>query len=514
MIEHRWTIHERITWVYLAIVMVVTILLATPAIAAKEIRITDREISMAVEGELIDDPAVSGYVIDASTDDGIVSLTGEVDNLLARQRAARIARTVKGVRSVVNQIEVKKSDLPDGEVEADVEMRLLSDPATQGWQIEAEVDTGIVTLTGEVGSMQEKFLAEKVVKGVRGVCGVTNEIIVDIDEVRPEHEVRSEIERLLHWDVLIDDAKIDVAVEDSTVTLSGSVGSAAEKARAVTKAYVAGVARVKSENLDVEKWARDPMFRKEKYAEKPDSEIQKAVREALEINPRVNGETIEVSCADGVVTLDGTVSNLKSKRSAARTARHTVGVWRVKNRIEVRPSSPTDREIITRIKEAYRTDPYVNLENIRVQVRGGVVTLSGYVDTYFQKAQADDLASRVYGVVRIKNSLRVNSDFDIMTDDPFVDTDWQLDDFDWYGFPNEYSSTRSDWVIKEQIIEEIQWSPYLDIDSITVQVDNGAATLTGVVDTWQDRERASDEAYDGGAVTVDNNIRVRFGPEE
>ncbi len=514
MNKHVSTNGVRQVSVCFAIVVAIAMLLVGQAVEAKDVKLTDREISMAVTSELIDDPAVFGYVIDAATYDGIVSLTGKVDNLLARDRASRIVRTVKGVRSVVNQIEVKKSDLPDGEVEANVEMRLLSDPATKNWEIDTEVDTGIVTLSGEVGSMQEKFLAEKVTKGVRGVCGVVNEINVDFDEVRPEHEIRSEIEGLLRWDILVDGAMIDVAIKDSVVTLSGSVGSAAEKARAVTRAYVAGVARVISEELDVEKWARDPMFRNEKYTDKPDAEIVNAVREALQIDPRVDVETIEISCTDGVVTLDGTVSNLKSKRAAARTARHTVGVWRVKNRIEVRPSSPTDREIITRIKEAYRSDPYINPENIRVQVRGGVVTLSGYVDTYFQKAQADDLASRVYGVVRIKNSLRVNSDFDIMTDDPFVDTDWQLDDFDWYEFPNKYSSTKSDWVIKEQIIEEIQWSPYLEIDSITVRVDDGAATLTGVVDTWKDRDRANDEAYDGGAVTVDNNLRTRFGPEE
>ena len=88
--------------------LVPTILLLTVALAfsdspaahaASSDSITDREIVLAVESQLAFDDRVSSHMIDVLADDGVVTLEGSVDNLLAKKRAAELAGSVKGVRS-------------------------------------------------------------------------------------------------------------------------------------------------------------------------------------------------------------------------------------------------------------------------------------------------------------------------------------------------------------------------------------------------------------------------------
>ena len=73
-------------------------------VAAREIK--DIDITLAIERQLQKDEGVPAHLIDVRTKDGIVTLSGPVENLLARERAPEIAATIKGVRSVINFIDV------------------------------------------------------------------------------------------------------------------------------------------------------------------------------------------------------------------------------------------------------------------------------------------------------------------------------------------------------------------------------------------------------------------------
>ncbi len=114
-----------------------------------------------------------------------------------------------------------------------------------------------------------------------------NNIDVDFETTRQDVEIKTEIEETLEWDVLVDDALIDVKAKDGDVTLSGVVGSAAEKREARLDAWVAGVKSVDASDLEVERWARDKDLRKNKYVTKSDEEIEDAVEDALLYDPRV-----------------------------------------------------------------------------------------------------------------------------------------------------------------------------------------------------------------------------------
>jgi osmotically-inducible protein OsmY len=500
---------ERSILVIALIAVILLVLTTTPGHAAKH-QLTDMSIMDAVEDELFMDIAVPAYRIDVIAIDGIVTLSGSVDNILAKERAVRISRIVKGVRAVVNKIEVAPSILrTDGKIREDVVDSLLADPATDSYEIRVKVEDNIVTLSGTVDSWQEKNLCETVAKGVRGVKGVNNEILISRPKNRLDSEIKAELEKALEWDALVDHVLIDAEVKDGKVMLSGIVGSAAEKNRAYWDAYVAGVKSVDTSGLQVERWARDRDLRENKYVKKSEKEIEDAIQDALLYDPRISSFKITPEVADDGITviLRGTVDNLKAKRAAAQDARNTVGVRQVKNRIKVRPALLlSDEKVEERVRSALRRDPSVESYEITVVVIKGVAKLYGTVDSYFEKAQADDVASRVSGVILVDNNLVVHDDYDRYIYDPYVDDNY-LHDYDWYHYRPRFPA-KSDWQIKADIEDELFWSPFVDADDVTVTVNHGEATLTGSVNSWSEFNAAANNAYEGGAIYVNNDLLV------
>jgi len=485
------------------------------ASAATNGNFDDDDIADALELELLLDDKLSFNNIDVRVIDGIATLEGEARHLLAKERAARIAEMVKGVRSVVNLVKVRPlTPVTAAQLQNDVESALYSDPATESYEIEVAADSGgNVTLAGEVESWQEKNLAAKVAKSVRGVTGVDNDITVDYEEDRPDIEIKEDVESRLAWSTLIDDGLIDVAVENGEVKLSGTVGSATEKRRARYAAWgITGVTAVDESGLEVERWARDKDLRKDKYVMKSDEEIRKAVMDALLWDPRVYSFKIEPDVRNGKVTLRGTVDNLKAKRAAERVARHTVGVNRVVNFIKIRSKEwPSDDEIRSSILDQLALDPVVESFEINVAVNNRIVTLRGGVDTMAEKLQAEDVASGVKGVVHVQNFLTTTGGGLLETDD-YLDYDPYDWDYTWSYYPHYEpaipSEVATDAGIKEDIEDQLFWSPFVDSDDVNVSVEDGVATLTGQVETRKERVAAHENALEGGARKVNNLLTI------
>jgi osmotically-inducible protein OsmY len=492
------------------ILVMILALVAMPALAAKP-QVTDMSVTDAVEDELAWDSAVPALLIDVVTTDGIVTLSGSVDNILAKERAERIAKTVKGVRAVVNEIHVNPPiQRTDRQIREDVEQALLVDPATDSYEVNVQVNENVVTLSGKVESWQEKDLCEIVAKGVKGVEGVDNKLLITWPEKRSDPEIEAEVKETLKWDAKVDSGLIDVKVKDGKVILSGTVGSAAEKNFADRDAYVQGVTSVDASDLKVARWSRDEDLKEGKYARKSAEEIEKAVTDAMRYDPRVfSFEVIPEVASDGTtLILRGTVDNLKAKRAASQDARDTLGVKRVDNRIDVRPTILiSDQKIEDKVKSAILRDPYLESYAISVDVKNGLVKLHGTVDTYFEKAEADDVASRVEGVIMIDNNLGVQQEYQPYICDPYVD-DSSIYDNDWYYYRPSLVS-KSDRQIKADIKKELFWSPYVDADDVKVEVEKGVATLTGTVGSWSESNAAVNNAYEGGAVYVDNELNVK-----
>jgi osmotically-inducible protein OsmY len=225
------------------------------------------------------------------------------------------------------------------------------------------------SVSGTVDSLQEKELCVTVAKGVRGVTAVNDKIKVECSEKRPDSEIKADVEKALQWDAYVDHVMIQTEVTDGIVHLSGIAGSAAEKRLARMDAYVNGVRAVDDTDLKVEKWARDDDLRDKKYVRKSEDAIRLAVSDALLFDPRVSSFKIDVAVAGSVVTLRGTVDNLKAKLAAAQDARNTVGVRRVKNHIKVKPAMQLSAPAIQKkIEDAFLRDPYVSSYEIEVQL--------------------------------------------------------------------------------------------------------------------------------------------------
>jgi osmotically-inducible protein OsmY len=490
LVHHRSAQSRK--WISTAIA-IVSIMAIFPAWAADIKDIRDIDITLAVDRQLHNDESVPAHLIDVQTKDGIVTLRGPVENLLARERAAEVAATVKGVRSIVNLVEVLSVIRTDEEIRNDVQLALLDDPATDVFDIKVNVRKGTVILTGVVESWQEEQLCVLVAKGVIGVKAVESNINVSQKSKRPDDEIRAEIQQSLAYDAWIDDALIDVNVLRGHVVLSGAVGSLAEKKRAYRDCWVAGVKAVDDKDVIVDWTRRDQMRRASDWSQKSDAEVKDAVKDAFGYDPRISRFDIGVAVDNGTVTLTGKVDNLEAKKVTEQNARNTRGVWLVKNQIKVRPgigphSMPrpdVDAELARQVRIALLRNPNLYQHEISVTVLNRGVRLSGTVYTDFEKSLAEDVVSRVKGVTIVLNNLTVKRSW----------------------------TPKEDWVIQQDITDELWWSPFVDENNVTVTVTDGVATLVGVVDTLRERRAATENAFEGGAKHVRNYLKVRQGPQ-
>jgi osmotically-inducible protein OsmY len=372
-------------------------------------RIADDEILDAVDRKLFSAKGVPGSVIDVSVDDGIVTLSGEVGDLLAKERATRVATMLKGVRGVVDRLQVQPNGVDDATLRKGVESALVADPATDSWEIAVTAEDGTVTLSGAVQSHAERELARTVAKGVHGVRAVEDELTVAYEADRPSAEILHDVQQRLRWDARIDDDLIDVQVRDGTVSLNGTVGSADERRQAIADAWVAGVAFVDAEDLVVQWWAKDEA-RAAARRDVTDDEIRQAVADAMPYDPRVISFRPQVAVVDGVVTLSGSVDSVKARRAAAEDARNTVGVRRVINHLKVSlVGEPTAAVVEVNARSALMRDAVVHADEVDVTVQeDGTARLEGEVASWFAREQAEDIVARVQGVTGIENLIDVS----------------------------------------------------------------------------------------------------------
>jgi len=457
-------------------------LVAVGTAGAQE-ELKDRDITLAVETQLTLEEAVPAHRIDVETDAGVVTLSGEVDSYLAKLAAEDEAEEVRGVVGVVNMLEVDVPERTDARIRSDVVTALAADPATEAFEISVAVDDGEVTLSGEVDSWAEKTLAADVARDISGVVDVANELTYEVTLDQADPEIREAIEQRLRSDASLDSGLIGVTVNDGVVTLTGSVASAAEKTEASTEAWmVAGVEEVNN-NLEVQWWL-DADETSDWGPEWTDGNAAAALRSALAINPRVESFNVNVTVDDGVATLTGQVDNLEAKDAASEEALDTLGIWRVKNHLRVRPSDTrTDSAIAQDVREMLDTALYVDDEGITVTVAGGLVYLGGEVESEFAKERAESVASGVAGVIAVDNNLQVE----------------------------RFEQAKADAAIEEDIRDELFWSPFVDSDDVAVQVSNGVATLRGDVEDWSEYQSAEENAYEGGAVSVTNLLEIEYG---
>lgn len=142
----------------------------------------DYRIEMAAKRSYVFKTYLKDDTIDVKSKDGIVSLTGTVDEKTDRILAEEIVANLPGVREVENRLEVKK-EIPrkysfDGWIGMKIKTALLFRWNVSAFKTQVEVEDGVVTLRGKADSAAQKDLTTQYARDVNGVKGVINEMTV------------------------------------------------------------------------------------------------------------------------------------------------------------------------------------------------------------------------------------------------------------------------------------------------------------------------------------------------
>lgn len=210
---------------------------------------TNEMLQQDVQDAIKWEPLLNAAEIGVTAKDGVVTLFGTVDSYAKKLEAEDAAKNVKGVKAVVEDIEIKfastwkKTDL---EIANEVINALQLDWAVPKGKVTVKIEDGWVTLEGDLPWNYQKESAKKTIKNLDGVQGVMNYIKIKTENT--DDVEKKNIENALKRNWSIDNQDIRVKVSGKNVTLNGAVSSLYQKEEAERIAWNApGVWSVNNE---------------------------------------------------------------------------------------------------------------------------------------------------------------------------------------------------------------------------------------------------------------------------
>ena len=198
----------------------------------------DSDIKRDVEAELKWDPVIDATDIAVAVSNGVVTLTGFVRSYADRSEAEVIAKRVKGVVGIANDLKVRlanDSQRPDPEIARDAVAALQAELPLTSQSMKVVVKEGWVTIEGNAEWHYPRTRAEAAVRRVKGVKGITN--VISLRPRVARSEIKARIEEAFRRSAEFDASNIRVETSGSEVILKGTVRSWAERQEAERVAW-------------------------------------------------------------------------------------------------------------------------------------------------------------------------------------------------------------------------------------------------------------------------------------
>jgi osmotically-inducible protein OsmY len=216
--------------------------------------------------------------------------------------------------------------MTDRELQRHVEDALSWEPSFDAADIGVSVDTGVVTLRGDIATYAARAAAERVALGVYGVKAVANDLNVRLpgQYQRTDSDIAQAAVNALQWNTMVPANRISVAVSNGWVTLKGKADWQYQKeaaARAVRD--LTGVRGVSNE------------ITVRPHVEAGD--VQTKIEEAFKRSAEIDARRITVTAQDGKVVLSGNVRSWAERQEAERAAWAAPGVTQVEDRLSITP---------------------------------------------------------------------------------------------------------------------------------------------------------------------------------
>jgi osmotically-inducible protein OsmY len=213
--------------------------------------------------------------------------------------------------------------------------------------------------------------------------------------MKTNENLQKDVQEAIKWEPLLHSAEIGVTVKDGVVTLLGTVDSYTKKLEAEHAAKMVSGVKAVVEKIEIKYGS---------YGKKSDADIANEILNAFKWNWSIPDDKIKVKVETGWVTVEGTVTWNYQKEAANTAIKNLLGIIGVTNNIVIKSES-NDKIEKSAIENALARNWSIDDEDIDVQVIANEVTLSGTVDSYYEKDEAERIAWNAPGVISVNNEL-------------------------------------------------------------------------------------------------------------